>query len=141
MTINPNSLANLVPDHRYKSGDNWVGNKIGKPRGTLNRTTIYRQLLQAPVKSLRNAALSKQLEELGLADSATIEELLLAKHISLSVCGKPEVELRAIEIAQDNAYGKQTQSTVNLNADLSDEETAALDERIRKLKEQYKSEF
>jgi len=95
MTIHPNSLANLRTDYHFKAGEEWTGNKVGKTKGTLNRTTIYRQLLQAPIKSLKNAELTKQLEVLGLSAKATVEKFLLAKHLTLSICGKPEIELRA----------------------------------------------
>jgi len=138
MAINKNSLANLVPDNRFKAGEEWTGNSLGKPKGTLNRTTIYRQLLQAPVKSLRNTTLTKQLENLGLSDNATIEELLLAKHITLSTCGKPEVELRAIEMAQDNAYGKLTQTNVNANAEI---DLDKMHERLNELKRRQVADY
>jgi len=47
----------------------------------------------------------------------------------------------AIEMAQDSAYGKQTHTSVNVNAEMNEIDCVELAKRIEKLKAQYKSDY
>lgn len=141
MTIHPNSLANLVPNYRYKSGDEWHGNALGKPKGCKNRTTIYREFLSHKVKLLRNVELTKRLGELSLPDNATMEKLLAINLLTKAVFGKDEIALKAIEMIQDNAYGKQTTSNLNINAQTIEIDTDEMAKKFDELKIKYQKDY
>ena len=141
MTVHPNSLANLAKSTPFKTGDEWTGNRLGKPKGAHNRATIVRQLMGIKARSLNRQDINDLIAEYNLPEDVTLEGVLHAKQIALMVSERGDVAQRAIDSIKDDLYGKQTQTNVNVNAEMDEIDGEAMQKRLDELKKQYESEF
>lgn len=134
--VTEKQLANLRP-RPFPRGQIVPG--CGRPKGAKNRTTLYRELFSLKINKLNRPDLVRIAKQLGLSTDATVEQLITARHLSIIAKSKDETSLRAIEMAQDSAFGKPVQPTAVMQATVIN--ASELAERIKRLKEQYKSEF
>lgn len=98
----------------FKSGDEWTGNRKGRPKGSRNRSSIVKDILEsAALDNIRD----KHREALGdgVASSAeTIADQIVAAQVIKALDG----DARALQELLDSAYGKNTdkvESKVSFN--------------------------
>lgn len=87
----------------FKEGDEWNGNKEGRPVGSKNRSTIARKWLEVELDEVN--PLTGEVEKLSLEDIITLQQIKQAKGITL------ESAAPAYKNIMDSAYGAPKQET------------------------------
>lgn len=105
------TIKNLIP---CKPGE--VRNPKGKPKGTKDRSTIYREILSTKAKLLRLPKLKELMKALGASDDITLGELIALKNSTMALYTN-KLGLSASQHVEDSGHGKITQNTVITGAD------------------------
>jgi len=105
------TIKNLIP---YKPGQS--GNPTGKPKGTKDRATIYRDILASRAKALKLPKVKELMKALNAAEDITLGELIALKNSTMSLYTNA-LGLKASAHVEDSGHGKLTQNTVITGAD------------------------
>jgi hypothetical protein len=140
MSTKIDTRSKAIEPYRAKA---WVvgqsGNPNGRPKGTKNRATIYKEMFSFKIKDLGRDDLQALADKFNLPTNATIQQLITAQHLALVASKREDISLRAIEMANDSAFGKPVQPSAVLQETVIN--TSELSERIKRLKEMYRSDF
>ena len=99
---------------KFQKGENWKGNKLGRPKGSLNRTTEQAKLSIARIANYGLENFKEDLEKIREKDPVEAAKLSI-RLLEFIVPKQKAVEMRA-EIDQ-----RIHQITVNVNRSGSDE--------------------
>lgn len=102
--MTPAQLANIEKNKAPKWEKGQSGNPAGKPKGTKNRATILRELMELNLKNAEGQDVRHPLDP--KKKSIQIEEAVMAALIKKALKGSE----RAIEMILDSIYGKITEN-------------------------------